>query len=363
MFKTRTTKVHTATLADGVELELEFLPCEWTEDHTIETRIGDNKIVLSYLVHDECPGINPLKDHDCQGDIYTRNERIVTDDEDELLRALCLDAYGQPAIDKDFVPTEGHPPMTLRELAAAEMLAMLRNNPEETQAWIEQEWDDPQFTVDEFWADLKLWGRLEGDLEDPYGRVRSEVEERAFDLYKVHWRRLVGPYVVPMNYFSHYDTTISVTSWDGDWDDLPNCVWVADKGAIENITPYPDNVSVEWHGQPSQYKVLDQGVQVFLGSFGECHKYIKDNYPATGFDELLKASEKYAESVADEYAKWCSGEVFGCVTETFERQEDDTWEQISEDSCWGYIGEEHASQSLKSDHHDYAVGRAQKESA
>lgn len=51
-----------------------------------------------------------------------------------------------------------------------------------------------------------------------------------------------------------------------------------------------------------------------------------------------------SNTVLDEYSKWCNGEVFGIITKQFVIP---TGEELSEDSCWGYIGYKYAIDELK----------------
>lgn len=57
-----------------------------------------------------------------------------------------------------------------------------------------------------------------------------------------------------------------------------------------------------------------------------------------------------ANAILDEYSKCVNGEVYGVVTETWELDESGKgFRMTEEDSCWGFIGVEHAVETLKSD--------------
>lgn len=61
-------------------------------------------------------------------------------------------------------------------------------------------------------------------------------------------------------------------------------------------------------------------------------------------EEMIVDSNK----VLDSYSDWCNGDVYGVVVEPVRwNSEDQSFEQVGdEDSCWGYIGHEHATKSL-----------------
>ena len=142
----------------------------------------------------------------------------------------------------------------------------------------------------------------------------------ALNLYPSYWRQIAGPFVVPMAYSSERgSTSILSADWDGDTEDLPNCIWVADKGAIENIRAL------------------------------ECVD------PSRG---VYAVAISYAESVGKEYASWCEADCYGCVTEVFKRvgtNDDFNWEQESEEAVWGCIGYGHALDSLKTEYFDAVI--------
>jgi hypothetical protein len=87
--KTRTHTSHSVCI-DDMEVPLEHLPDN--EDAILAERVGD-KLVVAYLVHDDFPS-NPMKDYDCQGNLYTMPRRygggVITDDASEVYRNLCL---------------------------------------------------------------------------------------------------------------------------------------------------------------------------------------------------------------------------------------------------------------------------------
>jgi hypothetical protein len=148
-------------------------------------------------------------------------------------------------------------------------------------------------------------------------------------------------------------------------------VWVADEGAIENITPFPEGVllkQVEVWPDPSVYAVVDSSssteVELFRGGWSKARRWVKDNLPAPDDADLRQAAKAYAEAVCGEYAKWCSGEVYGCIVQTFnlatesEDGGEPQWvpgDPDRGDQVWGFIGHEYALEALKSEFFDPTV--------
>jgi len=75
-------------------------------------------------------------------------------------------------------------------------------------------------------------------------------------------------------------------------------------------------------------------------------------------DERRKKAREYAQQFLGLFNDINSGQVFGCVVQTYE--EDGT--EVDTDSCWGFVGSKYAEEVLKSDHFDSACERLAKES-
>lgn len=385
---------------DHGDIELEFEP--YNEDDVLIERVGD-KLVVAYLVHDDCPGINPLKDYDCQGDLYTKSpysarNSTITDNDAEFYSALGLDRYG--AIDYDKVVEIKGVAATLWE-HAAELVKETLDHEDwcDLLVWCFKHYSRMELTEAELEAldagncstQRRVYlaaqhsEHLDNDLLDPNGYFSTRIESKAETLFARHWQQIAGPYVVPVSSSGgSYETRYSPTTWDGDVNDLPDGVWVADKGAIENIGGgcrkgvvvkrgeetyrgprgwivevddrnvafFPDNVGVVVDGQPEAYKLA--------------RDYVDQHYSDRPMD-VHTAAVHYADGVLEEYSKWCSGEVFGCVTQTFtlakEPDEGEEPEWIADDdydSCWGFIGEDYAEECLKDEFFNAVVERLRK---
>jgi hypothetical protein len=328
-YKTKRTLKHYVEV-DGLDVEIENEPY----DDPIVERVGD-RLVVGYLVQDQdCE--NPLKSSDCNGEIITkgsayRGNSLITDDRQRLYRELGLDSYGGVDIDKGF-PCEPYTDLgglqqtrtTLRSLGAFVVFSQVMADDDMKVRWFESLGVE---LVEGGTYDVNTFV-LRHNLEDVNSVFSEEVEAAALDLYPKNWQAIAGPYVLPISYFDERgSSSTSVTSWDGDTNDLPDGVWVACKCAIENL------------------KDQDQ-VHIRM----------------------------YANAVLTEYSAWASGEVFGCCVHTYTFAPNDTackdieaaieagegeWEinYDADDSCWGFIGHKYAKQSLKDDMFDHAVKR------
>lgn len=342
---------HYITLDSGDEVEVMFEPCDWMDIHV--EQVGSN-LVVAYNVLDSDP-MNPMENGDCNGDIYTKSTcyggGVITDNDSEFYSALCIDSYG--GVDRDLKCKIEGVTMTLAE-HAADLFLRMEGGYDLTIEWcdyIGYEHDDEDENLaillhDKIWADLEC-----GDFK------YEEIDKLIVELFKQNWREIVGPYVVPLSHFSERgSTSFSVTDWDGDPDDLPDGVWVACRCAIENIdaSPLPHGVEVVydygmkgWNatGKPSWKVTGPNGIDQRF----EDHKAAFEFAHTLGEGDIAWQARCYAKGIVEEYAEWCSGNVYGCIVETFENvgtEDEPEWEQAEEEACWGFIGSEHAEQAL-----------------
>lgn len=291
-------------------------------DNTVLIERTNDKLVVGYLVQDSDP-LNPME-KDSQGNIYTMPSRgwggrSITDNASEIYSALGVDGYGGVDVDNTFacepytdwkgIQQKSH---SLRDFAALQFLDDMSQDVDLTEKWFTEKDIAVAGTFLQALAERReeIWQ----DLEDCDGVFSEEVETLAISLYPKYWQQIAGPYVVVLDYSEGQEVSISPTTWDGDPDDLPNAIWVADKGAIENLQ---------------------------------------------GSENLRSAIEEYAAGVCKEYESWCNGDVYGCVVQTFELK-DGEWEELNEDICWGFVGMEHALESLKAEFFESAVEEIKK---
>lgn len=347
------------------DLELEHKP---DYDDDILAHIEGNKSVIAYLVLDEGGHENPITNGYANGVFVTKSpymarDMIITDDDYAYRRALCLDSYDQPDVDHRF-RLDGES-VTLFDLAVREMMRRLKAD---------------EGSIREEWCAHKYGELVEGqEYEVDYNEVKhamldgdfysDEVTSLAMQLYKQHWRHVVGD-VIPVHYHSERgSTSISLDdNWDGDWEDtMPRGVWIADKDVLDNFCVYADGIKIsqvfdeETKKYTDQYGVEYRGLLCKVGTLGDCIAYADANYPTT-FEDRRRCLVKYAEPVLQEYADWCDGNIFGCVVETFELGEEEAT-RVSEDSCWGYIGRDYALETLKTEFFEPAVKALSEEAA
>lgn len=116
--------------------------------------------------------------------------------------------------------------------------------------------------------------------------------------------------------------------------------------------PDPFAVMLDYyeHGQ-CQYSVAGEGMQcrfdtvkgnvVFVPSDQQ-----REELVALPVDEAQGKVREYAAQACDTYTDWRNGNCFGVVVATYDTEGTPT----SEDACWGFIGEDSAYASLKSDY-------------
>lgn len=103
---------------------------------------------------------------------------------------------------------------------------------------------------------------------------------------------------------------------------------------------------------------LDDGRAFFVRDSGRdgSHRHV-DDYSDDGADMFAEdladditteRAREYVDIILKTYSSWARGEVYGIVTAVFDTVTGDT--VGDEDSCWGYIGDDHAEESAKYDH-------------
>lgn len=290
----------TVTPDDGDEfdLDLSFEACYWLD--VLTEQVG-NKLVVAYLVHDDCPP-NPMEDCDGMGELITERCGVITD--------------GNPA------PHLGLEKMGYR-------YDMVKDYEQDGVYGLAKErlWFEVGCDVD-FWEWVSE--EYEPDNEEPWeAYIRS-----AFDSID----------------FGRYGTRIP--SWlEMIWERCQDEAWdeLQEQGKVGTYLAIPVNYCDNNHGPgtASAYTTsIDNANAVWIPK--QCNL---DNILEEGltYKELYEKADKYAQSCLDEYIKWCNGDAYGCVVEVFQRNEGDSWDQVSEDSCWGFLGSEWAEEALKSD--------------
>lgn len=360
-FKTHTIRSHTADVEDN-ELELPYGNAVDYADYHFEV-VGD-KAVFAYLIHDDDgSGCNPLKDYDCQGDLYTSRSNSITDDEGSALSALGLESFGGRFYDIE--RNLDHCGVEEKALELLRPMCVLPGGEhfDDFVAFCREEYEAVEDVSDSTLAvrmfdndtDFSRYGTvIPSWLETAYENMREE----AWDILQENG--MIGDFLaVPVDYCSsnHGPGTASAgtTSIDS-----CNAAWVPDVGALDNILHDVPGYKVEFNGTETVRTLeMDGKVVTWKKHFPDAAREML--MPL--YTKLYKKAEEYCESILDEYIMWCNGEVYGICVCTYEREteeEDSKWVLKDEDSCWGFIGMDHAESSLK-EAFDYEVERLKKE--
>lgn len=313
---------------DGIEVELDSNP-EYFEPITIQPT--PDTLVVGYLLHDEFCS-NPMKDYDCEGDLYTNPSRYAYDssitDDKSAPRKLGLKEFGShgydPEYDLEFDEIDEQVALKLQAYTKAD---------KDLSVWMVSNVVATGMSFEAVTRDLvvkiKDWGwdtpRLDWDSEEDERMI--ELLPSYENLAKTAWEDLyaegkVGEYLaVPVYYAASVHgpgtTQIYTTSLDS-----ANAVWVPNKCAVENM------------------------------NFDGCVTYA----------DKLKVAEKYAQGVLKQYESWCNGDCWGYVVESFVLK-DGEYERVGDtDSCWGFIGQEWAEEALK-EQMDYHVKKFKEKEA
>lgn len=78
--------------------------------------------------------------------------------------------------------------------------------------------------------------------------------------------------------------------------------------------------------------------------------FVPNDYLQEQFNkEEITREELIAQANAslNAYSDYCNGSVYGCVVETFMKNENGAWEQVEEEAVWGHVGRESAEETLK----------------
>lgn len=370
---TRHHTTHSVSIDDHV-FETEFAP---VDESCVLYHIQGDKAVIAYLVQDDTGMGNPMQEYDCQGTLYTRSphwarDSRITDDDESLRRALCLDgSYGTP--DWETKLTLNGETKELGEWAALQVYEDFELDEVPARLLLLHHrgyldlYEDDYLELDNSPSDERLpqikvryQEALLADFEDPTGFSSDEVDKVVAALYKEHWRSIVPTHVIPISYSRGQETFIGPDRWDGDFDELPDGVWVGDN-CEPTILPRGaklGQVKGDDGRYTSEYEITLDGELVHTGTLGACKDAVEAIRPVTHDDEIA-AYTKYAESVLDEYANWCNGYVYGCVVETYTLVDGEWQSDGDHDSCWGFIGDKYAERALREEYFDPAVKRLQ----
>lgn len=351
--KTYTRTVSSAQVEDVGDFELSFPVADWVDQHI---RVEGDKAVIGYLVSDsDCE--NPMTSNDGMGEFITDDDRRSnwyahlglesSSYRGEIFRDLECDGVYEGAVNL----------LKQRLITDNDFLDYCEENFERV-----GDEDKADMAFMESCIDQIDWGKYGTAIPAWLEAIWEVAQDDAWD--KLQSEGKIGTYLaVPCRWNDNVHGPGTVQAYTTTIEDA-NAVWIPTQCDLDNIkaTTWPAGVKVEWKGacgsvsDPLHAVVTHNGEMVFdTPKWSDAQSYIDANFPAPSLLDLQNAADKYAQSCLDEYVKWCNGDCYGIVVETFTK-EGDEWVQTEEDACWGFIGGEYAEQEMKSVF-DYACGK------
>lgn len=288
---------------EGVDCELTHEPCEWQD--ILKAKVGD-KLVIAYLVQDtDYRDIDDMMG-DCMGTLYSFHRHAGRDDHSNGLEALGNNSDGEANLDRVW---DKHEAEAIRRYLAC---VMHDHKAEEIREQLEQDGECGENILAALIEDAKNndWGNVAyySTMRDVLEKMWSEPEFFPGDR--------------DAQLLACYDHGGQVWSLSGSgmqcrWDTSNKAgVWVPD----------------------------------------ECLRKQLDDDEAAGKNRDDQA-RMYCKQFLSEYNAIISGDVYGCVVETF----DENGEQIDENACWGFIGGDYAPETLKDGYFDPTCEAIQKQ--
>lgn len=314
---------------DDIEVELDMDP-DWLDEFEI-VKPTPTTLVVGYLMPDsDCQ--NPLKDFDGEGTLYTYRKGVITDN-DSAPSCLGLNSFTRSWRDDELDRDFGF--AGIFERVAEKVTAQIKDDPE-LSAWMVSR-------VMEFETPME---KLVDDL------VNDELEGSRFTAY---------------DWSDEHDQEM-IKRLDG-YESLARDAWdeLYAEGKIGDYLAVPVRYHDSVHGPGT--------TQIYTTSIDDCNavwvpgEFEISNMDFTGcetYADKLAVADKYATGCLKQYESWCNGDCYGIVVETFVlNAEGDAYEKVGDtDSCWGFIGMEWATESLK-EQMGYEIERlkAEKEAA
>lgn len=320
----RTKNIHEVEIGENtLELELPITLESW-EDPEIKEIITESYILLGYLAHDsDCQ--NPLENCDAMGVIHHHPRSRYGSRDSDYYEVLGLDNYGDPSPDEDKVqmlwrdrvmaiPSELFVFSEAFEASGPMQYPSSKSEPRPYNLVLQE------MLADEEAGDYNLW-EMAKSAWCHYSDFSVEAMEDIVSRIEEHM------------------------SWD--WEEVLQLCHTADVDAVL-LDRYE-------HGMCS-YSVHSNGGCPWDTSRGEAvwvpDKYLRQELEQVADpDERRKQAVKYANQACDIYTDWANGNCYGWVVGVFDKVDG---ELVQEDSCWGYIGDEHAEEELESTMKYYA---------
>jgi hypothetical protein len=346
--KTRTHS-YTTYVIPGTEIEVELpvQPSPIMDYHETLVKITDDTIVLGYLAHDgDCA--NPLDD-DGEGHIYEARRHGNT------LGKYC-DALG-------LRHDGGGPDLGLvdEEAAVEEAVRRILADPGETAKALEHcrnYWEQPDGRGDD---------RFIEDCLDSLNELNPVFDVDA--LLREMWQEgrkngtIGNRYAIMLDVYEHSGITfrLSGQGMQCQFDTARGgAVWVPDKYAEDEIKRRGEvyRKGDIFHEGRADFNVrtlspdtlvYDDVVHPTFGHWHQACAYL-EGLAATNLRDLATAehiaARELAKDAAEQYTDWCNGNCFGVVVVTYDKEGN----EIEHDSCWGFVGDDYAYESLKNDY-------------
>jgi len=367
-------------------------------DPDIEERmvVMDKFIVAGGLCYDQDSEYsNPMEEGAANGKIFHRGRRGRGNEEASFYEASGLSADGVKELNTEAVSNELvlHITATIRKnvLVMTYLSDQLRRNGSEmilrrigkSAGWdrvlkciaeaVHQEgWEYAMDYVAEYFFNLRYWSEVTDEWQKrlaPLASLLTESEaesawERAFEA-----GALGNSLSVLLDIYEHSGISYSIagSGMQCRWDtSSAGAIWVPDDDAKENIlynvlrtigigevkwfgacgskedpinARYSLDVGATWIGEGSSWN-WNQAMAAMMDA--SCRKF-----DPRELGRLMAAEAKnYCKGVLEEYNSWVNGEVYGVVVYVIDRETGDLINS-DDDECWGFVGRDHAEQSLE----------------
>jgi len=357
-------KTHTHTTTSftipgtEIEVELPIQPDSIMDFKEPLVRITPDQIVLGYLAHDDdCD--NPLEDCDGMGHIYECRRHGSTLEEYCKALGLRCDGGGPDLelVDEDAVVAEAH--RELREQAELAAVPNLNTSPNFDDAL---ERCEELYTREPGQSDIDfVCACLDTVSELSYVIDTDTIREKLWEQGRANGT-IGSKYAVLLDVYEHGGIAYSL-SGDGmqcQFDTArAGAVWVPDDCCVDEIKRRAEvyRKGKIWQ-ERGRYAVrtwesfgyYDPRIHPNFEHWGDAFDYLKTLQETTFLQDLpdaeRQAARELAKSAAEEYTKWCNGDCYGVVVVTYDKD----GEQIDWDSCWGFIGDDYAYESLVNDY-------------
>lgn len=347
------------------ELNLPFKPSSTMDYHEAIVKTSSNQLHVGYLVDDDdCR--NPLEDSCGMGQIYTAHRDSTT--HAEMQEALGLDSSWEPDLD-----------------LVVEFISEMRKswittaaNSSEFKQWCDETAGNRASFTDKYYT---YRARKQWELSDEeifYGQESIGYFDFTHDVMLNFWQELkdsgkIGNLdAVALDCYEHGGQVWSL-SGEGmscRWDTSSDAgVWVPDESALEEVTRraaiyafgnvYCNNKTGPYKRYEGIYRdkkgeILENSEE--FQSWGEAFRWLESKTKGKTATEAQltkgrnRALRELAREAVNTYNRWLAGATFGAVQATFSikgSKEEQQYEFIESDECWGFIGEEHALDFLK----------------